>query len=95
MKDVIAILEKLGIEIIETAEPKLIADGLASGLEFLSQRLAFREAQLKELKVVQHMATIGRGLLKDDVQILFVEACIDSLAAAIKVLFDYQSRLSK
>lgn len=86
MKELIALLEKLGIALVEEAAPELIADAKAEGLVFLNQRLSFRTEQLKELKVVQHMATFGHGLLKDDAQIVFVEACIACLKAAITLI---------
>jgi hypothetical protein len=86
MKELILLLEKLGIQLLETAEPELIADAKAEALIFCKQRLAFRTEQLKELKVVQHMATFGHGLLKDDAQIVFVEGCIACLNAAIALI---------
>ncbi len=95
MKDVISILEKLGIQILEDAAPNLKKDAITEGINFLNQRLIFRQEQLKELKIIQHMATFGHGLLKVDIKIAFDEGCIDALTAAIKVLFDYQSKLEE
>lgn len=86
MQELIDLLEKLGIQLLEDASNGAIDAAKTEGLIFLKQRLSFRTEQLKELKVVQHMATLGHGLLKDDAQIVFVNACIVCLTAAIAVI---------
>lgn len=91
MKEILNLLEKLGIQLLEDAEPALIKDGVQNGLDFLNQCLAKKQEDLKELKVIQHMSTIGHGLIKVDIEVTICEGCIDALAAAIKVLFDYQT----
>jgi hypothetical protein len=86
MKEFILLLEQLGIQLLETAEPEIIAEEKKVALEFLNERLAYRQEKLKELKVIQHMATVGHGLIKVDVEIGFDDACIVALTAAISII---------
>ena len=86
MIEIVKILEKLGITIIEEAAPELVVIAKAEGILLLNQFLSAEQYNLKKFQIAQHMATFGHGLLKFDVEVAATEAVIVCLNAAIDAL---------
>ena len=86
MNELILLLEKLGITLLEDAAPELIADAKEQGLAFLSQAKSSLEDKIKTLKVAQHLAKFGHGLLIDDAKLAVEEGVLAGVNAAIKII---------
>ena len=86
MIELLKLLEKIGITIAEDAAPELIAAEKQNLLDFINQALLDLNAKVKTLKIAQHMATFGHGLLVDDAKIAVEEGVIAGLNAAKALL---------
>jgi hypothetical protein len=83
MNEILALLEKYGIQLAEAAEPVLIEEGKKLALDVAEKALVFTNVRIKntqnmltEVQAAEKASTLFHGKLWDKVKVEFVEVLL-------------------